>query len=96
MVRGRNDDKRCVLYHVKKRAIIAPGLHASPSSTAAASSPPSLRRSLILHDTMRQMSRSDNALSTHISVNLFLRAGDSSFLPKSPPGFMVASSLKLL
>lgn len=31
--------------------------------------------------------------STHISVILFLRAGLSSFLPKSPEGFMVATML---
>mmetsp|Transcript_81177 Transcript_81177/g.263069 ORF Transcript_81177/g.263069 Transcript_81177/m.263069 type:complete len:211 (-) Transcript_81177:1842-2474(-) len=33
--------------------------------------------------------------STQISVKRFLRAGDNSLLPKSPPGFMVAKSLKV-
>ena len=32
-------------------------------------------------------------VSTHISVILFLRAGDNSFLPKSPDGFIVAMIL---
>ena len=29
--------------------------------------------------------------STHISVNLFLKAGLNSLFPKSPPGFIVAT-----
>jgi hypothetical protein len=32
--------------------------------------------------------------STHISVNLFLKAGDNSLFPKSPPGFIVATITK--
>lgn len=32
---------------------------------------------------------------THISVNRLRRAGDNSFLPKSPPGFIVPSKKKL-
>ena len=40
-------------------------------------------------------SPSSSISGTHISVNLFRRAGDNSFFPKSPPGFIVANIRKV-
>ncbi len=93
IVKGRNDDELWALYHTKKWAIIEPELDALLSVISAEWA---LACWLILHETIRQMSSSDKVLSTQISVNLFRNAGESSFFPKSPPGFMVARSLKPL
>ena len=44
---------------------------------------------------MASSSSLSSSAGTHTTVKRLVSAGDSSFLPKSPPGFMVATSRKL-